>query len=90
VQLFLGFYNFYQHFIKNYSRITQPFNRLTRKDQLFHFNAIYMQAFNKLKKQLVLAPLLIHFNPEWPLMLETDALDSAIASIFSQKQLDGE
>jgi len=44
-----------------------------------------MQAFNELKKRLVLAPLLAHFNPEWPLMLETDALDSVIAGIFSQK-----
>jgi len=42
-----------------------------------------MQAFNKLKKRLVLAPLLAHFNPEWPLMLETDALDGAIAGVFS-------
>jgi len=49
-----------------------------------------MQAFNKLKKRLVLAPLLAYFNPEWPLMLETDALDGIIASIFSQKQPDGE
>jgi len=49
-----------------------------------------MQAFNKLKKQLVSAPLLAHFNLERPLMLETNALDSVIASVFSQKQLDGE
>jgi len=49
-----------------------------------------MQAFNELKKRLVLAPLLAHFNSERPSMLETDALNSVIASIFSQKQLDGE
>jgi len=49
-----------------------------------------MQAFNKLKKRLVLALLLAHFNPERPLMLKTDALDGAIAGIFSQKQPDGE
>ncbi|OCK89249.1 uncharacterized protein K441DRAFT_427745, partial [Cenococcum geophilum 1.58] len=37
------------------------------------------QAFNKLKKRLVSAPLLSHFNLERPLILETDALDSIIA-----------
>jgi len=42
-----------------------------------------MQAFNELKKRLVSAPLLAHFDLEWPLMLETDALDSVIASVFS-------
>jgi len=49
-----------------------------------------MQAFNKLKKRLVLTPLLAHFNLKWPLMLKTNALNSAIAGIFSQKQPDGE
>jgi len=42
-----------------------------------------MQAFNELKKWLVLAPLLAHFNLERPLMLETNALDGIIASVFS-------
>jgi len=42
-----------------------------------------MQAFNKLKKWLVLAPLLAYFNLKRPLMLETNALNGVIASIFS-------
>jgi len=42
-----------------------------------------MQAFNKLKKWLVLAPLLAYFDLEWPLILETDALDGVIAGVFS-------
>jgi len=42
-----------------------------------------MQAFNELKKRLVSAPLLAHFNPERPLMLKTDASDGAIAGVFS-------
>jgi len=42
-----------------------------------------MQAFNELKKRLVLAPLLAHFNLEQPLMLKTNTLNSAIAGIFS-------
>jgi len=49
-----------------------------------------MQAFNKLKKRLVSGPLLAHFNLKRPLMLETDALNGVIASVFSQKQPDGE
>jgi len=47
-------------------------------------------AFDKLKKRLVSTLLLAHFHLERPLMLETDALDSIIATIYSQKQLDGE
>ena len=86
----MGFCNFYQCFIKDYSRITQPFNCLTGKDQPFNFNAICKKAFDKLKKQLISVSVLAHFHSEWSLMLKTDASDSAIAGIFSQKQLDGE
>jgi len=83
VQLFLGFYNFYRRFIKNYSRITRPLSLLTHKDRPFYFNTVYRQAFNELKKRLVSTPLLAHFNLERPLMLETDALDSVIAGVYS-------
>ncbi len=88
MQSFLGFCNFYQYFIKNYSKITWPLNHFTKKDQPFNFNTIYKKAFNKLKKQLISAPLLIHFHLEQPLMLKTNALDGIIAGVFSQKQPD--
>jgi len=44
---------------------------------------MYMQAFNKLKKRLVSAPLLAYFDPERPSMLETNALNGVIAGVFS-------
>ena len=61
----------------------QPLNHLTRKDQPFNFDAVYRKAFNKLKEQLISAPLFAYFYPKQPLMLETDALDSTIAGVFS-------
>ena len=36
-----------------------------------------------LKKRLVSTPLLTYFNLERPLMLETNTLDSIIASVYS-------
>jgi len=41
-----------------------------------------MQAFNKLKKRLVLAPLFTYFDLKWFLVLETDALNGVIVSVF--------
>jgi len=35
------------------------------------------------KKQLVSTPLLTYFNLERPLMLETNALNNIIASVYS-------
>ena len=59
------------------------FTYFTKKDQSFYFNAVCKQAFNKLKKRLVFALLFAHFHLERPLMLETDALDSVIAGVYS-------
>jgi transposase InsO family protein len=89
VQSFLGFCNFYRRFIRNYSRIAKPLNRLTQKNHPFKFDASCERAFKELKKSLVSAPLLLHFQPGLPTMVETDASDHAIAGVLYQKQTDG-
>ena len=38
IMSFLGFANFYHHFIYRYSEITVPLTRLTRKDVLWDFS----------------------------------------------------
>ena len=73
VQSFLGFCNFYRRFIKNYGRIAKPLNRLTRKNWPFKWDDSCQKAFKELKRQLVSAPLLVHFNPDLPTRMETDA-----------------
>lgn len=71
VQSFLGFCNFYQWFIKDYSRIARPLNRLTRKDVPFMWMDKFQQAFEELKKWLTNAPILQHYHPD----LETKLRD---------------
>jgi transposase InsO family protein len=90
VQSFLGFCGFYRRFIKDYGRIAKPLNRLTRKNQLFKFDLACEQAFKELKRRLVSAPVLAHFNPQLPSRVETDASDGVVGGILSQKHLDGE
>ena len=64
-------------------------NGFIKKDQPFNFDAVYKKAFNKLKERLISVPLFAHFHLKQPLILETNALNSVITGIFSQKQLDG-
>jgi hypothetical protein len=42
-----------------------------------------MKAFEALKKAFTTAPILIHWIPNQPIMVETDASDYAIAAILS-------
>jgi hypothetical protein len=84
VQSFLGFANFYRRFIYNYSKISRPLNNLTRKNTRFIWTDRCQKAFDSLKTAFTTAPILAHFNPENPIIVETDSSEYAIAGILSQ------
>ena len=80
---FLGFANFYRCFIYGYSEITVPLTRLTQKDVPWAFSDDCRKSFEKLKKAFVTAPVLTHWIPDTPIMVETDASDYALAAVLS-------
>src|SRR6266850_4013209 len=84
VQAFLGFANFYRRFIIGFSDIVIPLIRLTCKDTPFSWGPDQTKAFGALKRAFTTAPILAHFNPDNPIVVETDASDYAIAAIISQ------
>ena len=83
VQSFLGFANFYRCFIANYSDITIPLTCLTCKNALYFWSPACKESFRLLKDTFGSAPVLHHFDPTLPPIVETDASDYAIASILS-------
>ena len=50
IQSFLGFANFYKHFIFNYLDIVIPLTHLTRKNTLWNFDNKCKVTFNILKQ----------------------------------------
>ena len=83
IQSFLGFANFYQRFIPKYSEITILLTHLTRKGTAWDFSDKCCSAFMSLKKAFTTAPILAHWIPGSPLIVETDASDYALAAILS-------
>jgi len=83
IQSFLGFANFYCWFIFNYLNIVIPLIYLTWKDIPWKFDFSCQDAFNTLKKAFTSAPILTHWIPDTQLIVETDALDYALAAILS-------
>jgi len=83
VQSFLGFANFYRRFIFSYSDIIIPLTCLTRKDTRWVWSPLCEDAFQLLKVAFTSAPILHHFDPSLPPVVETDVSDYAIAGIFS-------
>lgn len=63
VRGFLGFANFYQRFIKDFSKIARPLNNLTKKETPFHWDPDQQQAFDTLRDAFVSAPILQIWNP---------------------------
>jgi hypothetical protein len=90
VQSFLGFANFYCRFIYNFSDIVIPLTRLIRKNIPFVFGEKECSAFVLLKESFVSAPILTHFIPDRPIIVETDASDYALAAILSIQLENGE
>jgi len=84
-QSFLGFANFYRRFIKDYSRIARPLTELTKKTRKWVWNGEAGKAFEELKKRFTTAPILAHFDPAKPVIIETDASGFAIGAVLSQR-----
>ncbi|MBW0562604.1 hypothetical protein O181_102319 [Austropuccinia psidii MF-1] len=84
LQSFLGFANFYCRFIKNYSKKITSLTFLFKKDSPFIFNEEALIQFQIIKEAFTTAPILAHFNPSLPNIVETDASDYALGAVLSQ------
>ena len=73
IQSFLEFANVYRRFIKDYSKITAPLTRLTRKETQWKWDDKAQEAFEAIKQAMTTEPILRHFEPDKPITLETDA-----------------
>ncbi|MBW0580918.1 hypothetical protein O181_120633 [Austropuccinia psidii MF-1] len=81
---FLGFANFYCCFIKNYSEKLTSLTSLLKEDSPFIFNEEALSQFQSLKEAFTTAPILSHFNPSLPTIVETDSFDYALGAVLSQ------
>ena len=83
----MGLANFYRRFIWRFSDLAGPLTRLLKKENLarkFHWDEKAQKAFDYLRKAFTTAPILRHFDPERPTVLEADASDFALGAIVSQ------
>jgi hypothetical protein len=84
IQSSLGFANFYGWYIHNYSDIVILLTYLTWKNIPWNFDESCKLAFLTLKQAFISAPVLTHYKPSCPLVIETDASNYALAAILSQ------
>ena len=88
VREFVGFCNFYCHFIKLFSEIAHPLHNLTKVGQLWTWGEKEQHAFDMLKQIVTEALVLIHTDPDKKFQMETDASSYAYGTVLSQKAED--
>jgi hypothetical protein len=89
VQQFLGFCNYYRRFIPKYSEKAEPLTRLTKKDDLFVWEAEQQSAFEPMVTAFMTAPALRHFDHEREVIIETDSSDYVSSGVISQRNDEG-
>ncbi|MBW0582587.1 hypothetical protein O181_122302 [Austropuccinia psidii MF-1] len=84
LQSFLGFANPYCRFIKNYSKKISSLTSFLKKDSCFPLNEEALRQFHQLKEAFTISPILSHFDPSLPTIVETDASDYASGAVLSK------
>nr|GEW22989.1 reverse transcriptase domain-containing protein [Tanacetum cinerariifolium] len=81
IQSFLDHTGFYHHFINDFSIIARSMTRLLEKDTPFHFSKECVDAYQKLKRKLTEAPILI--APDWDMSFELCAMLATLPLVQS-------
>ncbi|KAK3541248.1 hypothetical protein QTP86_016912 [Hemibagrus guttatus] len=86
LQCFLGFTNFYRHFIRNYSSGVGPLTSLLKgKPRRLAWMDQAQAAFQQLKDCFTTVPILRHPDPDLPFVVEVDASSSGNRELLSIK-----
>ncbi|GAB5480202.1 MAG: hypothetical protein Marn2KO_36690 [Marinobacter nauticus] len=89
VRSFLGMVSYYRRFIREYSRIAAPIQKLVKKDQAWEWGPEQEAAFACLKDRLTSAPVLLIPDPAKPYVVVTDASDFALGATLMQEATEG-
>ena len=90
LRAFLGMLNHYRHFLPNLSHEMQPLFELLKKNVVWRWTEKQQSAFDRAKKMLTSADVLVHFNPTIPVILECDASSQGIGAVLLHRFHDGE
>ena len=90
VQQFLGLAGYYRRFMKGFADIARPLHRLTERNAKFQWTTECQTAFSKLRESLTSSPILAYPDYSRPFLLDTDASNTGIGGVLSQRDDTGE
>ena len=87
---FLGMVNYYNSYLKDLATVCEPLHRLLRKGVVWKWCNECKKAFDKVKQALCEAPILVHFDPSKPIVVQCDASPYGLGTVLSHIMENGE
>ena len=87
VRKFLGLANYYRRFVKDFAKIAQPLNNLTRKKEKWKWGDEQQGAFEQLKQVFTSRPLLVALDIDKEFRVEADASNFAMGGVLSNVKM---
>ena len=86
LQAFLGTAGYYRQYLPDFATVAKPLTRLISGDNPWTWGTEEQVAFQRLKDDLVSAPVLGYPDPKLPYILDTDASAVGVGAVLSQIQ----
>ncbi len=83
VRSFIGFCSYYRRFVKDFAQHARPLHELTKKNARFDWNEECQRAFERLKLELMTAPVLKFPDFNSPFIVDTDASNTSLGAVLS-------
>lgn len=89
LRAFLGLINYYGKFLPQLSNTLAPLYRLLEKQTKWSWGSAEEETFRTAKQQLTSSCLLVHYDPDKPLILACDASPYGVGAVLSHGMPDG-
>ena len=86
VQSFIGMVNYLSTFSAQLSELTEPIRELSKERVPFNWGLEHDEAFSLIKKEVTAAPILAYYNPNKPMVLQTDASCKGLGAYLLQNE----
>ncbi|MEE8207995.1 MAG: RNase H-like domain-containing protein, partial [Nitrosomonadaceae bacterium] len=85
LRIFLGVVNYLSRFSPIMAELTEPLNRLTRRDTMWMWDRDQESAFQTIKRMMTDLPVLAYFNADLDHIIQTDASKVGLGAVLLQE-----